>query len=76
LHPDNDNTPFGGDDGIGGYAPLAVAVPDTATTTKLHWVHGNHMGVPLATTDATGAVVTSTGYEPTMFPGQSRTLAD
>jgi RHS repeat-associated protein len=76
LHPDNDNTPFGGDDGVGGYAPLAIAVADTATTTKLHWVHGSQMGVPLATTDATGAVVTSTGYETTMFPGQSRTLAD
>jgi RHS repeat-associated protein len=76
LHPENDNGPFGGDDGAGGYAPLAVAVPDTATTTKLQWTHGNHLGAPMLTSDATGAVVTSTGYDAPMFPGQTRTLAD
>lgn len=78
LHPEvaaNDNAPLGGDDGIGGYAPLAVAA-GSGTSAALHWVHANHMGVPLLTTDASGATVTPTGYTMPGFPGQLRTLAD
>ncbi len=41
------NQSFGGDDGTGGYAPLAVAVGSGGV---LNWVHGNHLGVPLVTT--------------------------
>jgi RHS repeat-associated protein len=73
----NDNAPFGGDDGVGGYAPLAVAVADGAGGTRLNWVHGNHLGVPQATTDATGAIQPNGGdYQLPGFPGQSRTFAD
>ena len=33
---------FGGDDGLGGYMPLAVAVPTaTAGITELNWVHSD-----------------------------------
>jgi RHS repeat-associated protein len=73
----NDNQPFGGDDGIGGYAPLAVAIA-TATpgTTAVQWVHSNHLGVPLAYTDTAGATTLSTGYNAPGFPGQQRTHAD
>jgi RHS repeat-associated protein len=72
LTPDaeNDNQPFGGDDGIGGYAPLAIAV-QSGTTTQLVWVYGNHLGVPLVTTNASAAPVTLPG-----FPGQMRTFDD
>jgi RHS repeat-associated protein len=42
----------------------------------LYWVHGNHMGVPLVTTDASGAAASPAGYTVLGFPGQTRTLAD
>jgi RHS repeat-associated protein len=61
--------PMGADDGTGGYMPLAVAVGSGAAA-ALHWVHADHMGVPLVTTSATGAVVTPTGYALSGFPGQ------
>ena len=71
----NDNQPVGGDDGAGGYAPLAVAV-GSGTSTVVNWVHGNHLGVPLSVTSSTGAGVTPTGYTMAGFPGQTRTLGD
>jgi RHS repeat-associated protein len=49
--------------------PLAVAVGSGAAA-ALHWVHADHMGVPLVTTSAAGAVVTPTGYALSGFPGQ------
>jgi RHS repeat-associated protein len=75
LQPEvaNDNGPLGGDDGVGGYAPLATG---SGTSAALYWVHGNHLGVPLVTTDASGAVATPTGYTLPGYPGQQRTLAD
>ena len=36
----NDNGVFGGDDGVGGYAPLSIATPDSGGTIQLNWVHG------------------------------------
>ena len=60
---------FGGGNGLGGYMPLAVAVPDVAST-KLLWTQGNHLGTPGVTTDASGAVVTPSGYGRIGFPGQ------
>jgi len=73
----NDNQPFGGDDGAGGYMPLAVATPDGSGTIQLNWVHGNHLGVPIATTDASGNTATTPNdYLAPGFPGQSRTVAD
>ena len=73
----NDNAPFGGDDGVGGYAPLAVATPDSGGTVVLNWVHGNHLGVPLVTTNASGsAATTPNDYLALGFPGQSRVIAD
>jgi RHS repeat-associated protein len=72
----NDNT-FGGDDGAGGYMPLAVATPDSGGSIVINWVHGNHLGVPIVTTDASGnAATTPNDYLAPGFPGQSRTLAD
>jgi len=71
----NDNAPFGGDDGVGGYAPLAIAGGSGASAT-LYWVHGNHLGVPTVITNTSGATATPTGYTAVGFPGQTRTLAD
>lgn len=67
---------FGGDDGLGGYMPLAVAANDNGVV-QLSWVHGNHMGVPAVYTDASGSeIAMPTGYSAPGFPGQSRTLSD
>ena len=69
--------PFGGTDGVGGYAPLAVATPNASGTIQLNWVFGNHLGVPLVTTDSTGALATTpNNYFLPGFPGQSRIIAD
>lgn len=70
---------FGGDDGLGGYMPLAVAANDNpgSGSTTLYWVHANHMGVPALFTDASGtAIPPPSGYSAPGFPGQSRTTAD
>ncbi|MBT2135785.1 hypothetical protein KK137_15710 [Croceibacterium sp. LX-88] len=73
----NDNGPFGGGDGVGGYAPLAVASPDASGALALTWVHGNHLGVPLVTTNAAGnPVALSDAYLLPGFPGQSRAFPD
>jgi RHS repeat-associated protein len=57
--------------------PLAVATPDGSGVIQLNWVHGNHLGVPLVTTDASGNTATTLNdYLAPGFPGQSRTLAD
>ena len=66
----------GGDDGTGGYTPIAMAQAPAGGTASLHWVHSNHLGVPLLTTDATGATSTPSAYTDLGFPGQTRTLAD
>jgi RHS repeat-associated protein len=72
----NDN-PFGGGDGVAGYAPLAVVTPDSAGALQVQWVYGGHLGVPAVISDAAGAVVTTTGdYLAPGFPGQSRVLPD
>jgi RHS repeat-associated protein len=73
-----DSGMFGGDDGLGGYMPLAVAVPTaTAGITQLSWVHANHMGVPIRYSDASGNMVNPTGdYSVPGFPGQSQTTTD
>jgi RHS repeat-associated protein len=78
LSPDaaNDNQPFGGDDGINGYAPLAIASAPTGGTAQLIWVHSNHMGVPLTYTNNTGAEVTPPSFTQSAFPGQMKTLPD
>jgi RHS repeat-associated protein len=68
---------FGGDDGLGGYMPLAVAENDNQGVWQLAYVHANHMGVPIRYSDASGApMMTPTGYSIPGFPGQSRTFAD
>ena len=65
------NQPFGGGDGVDGYAPLAVVVAG-----QVYWIHGNHLGVPLVSTSASGAVTNPSGYTRVGFPGQTQTLAD
>ena len=66
-----DSGMFGGDDGTGGYAPIAVV-----TGTTLSWVHANHIGVPQLYTDAAGAIIATPAYTLPGFPGQFRTFAD
>jgi RHS repeat-associated protein len=72
----NDNA-FGGDDGIGGYAPLAVATPNASGVIQINWVHGNHLGVPILITDSAGnPATTPNDYLAPGFPGQSQVLSD
>lgn len=71
---------FGGDDGLGGYMPLAVAVPNPvagAGAMQLAWVHARHMGVPIRYSDASGNTLhMPTDYNVPGFPGQSFTVSD
>jgi RHS repeat-associated protein len=69
---------FGGDDGLGGYMPLAVASNDpVAGGTQLAYVHASHMGVPIRYSDASGTTLPApTSYAVPGFPGQARTFAD
>jgi hypothetical protein len=71
----NDNQPFGGDDGIRGYAPLAVAT-GAGSSAGLFWIHGNQLGVPFAITDGSGAVANRPTHTMIGFPGQTKTLSD
>jgi len=66
--------PWGGGDGVGGYAPLAIATGTGGAT--LYWVHGSHLGVPIVTTDSAGNLAAPTGFTRVGFPGQTQTLAD
>jgi hypothetical protein len=59
--------PTGGDDGLGGYMPLAIAVGTTGT---LNWVHANHNGTPLLLTNTTGVEATYGDHAVLGFPGQ------
>ena len=59
--------PNGGDDGLGGYMPLATAVGQTGT---LNWLHAHHHGAPILTTNATGTVVPYPAHAVLGFPGQ------
>ena len=70
----NDNL-FGGDDGVAGYAPLAVGT-GSGTGAALTWIHGNHRGVPLVFSNASGTAVTAPNYTLPGFPGQLKTLSD
>ena len=73
----NDNAPFGGDDGIVGYAPLALVAENGLNSLELYWVHGNHLGVPTVTTNALGQVVDpGNDFLRPGFPGQSQVLSD
>jgi RHS repeat-associated protein len=64
-------------DGVGGYMPLAVVTRNAGGTLVVNWVHGNHLGTPVVTTDAAGnAATTPNDYQLPGFPGQSRVLAD
>ncbi|MCL4674413.1 MAG: RHS repeat-associated core domain-containing protein, partial [Sphingomonadaceae bacterium] len=73
----NDNGLFGGGDGVAGYAPLALVAQNVSGLPELYWVHGNHLGVPQVTTNATGQV-TNPGddFLRPGFPGQSQVLTD
>jgi hypothetical protein len=65
--------PAGGDDGTGGYTPLAVAVGvagQSGITSELQWVHASHLGTPILTTNTAGQSVTPYGYAAIGFPGQ------
>jgi YD repeat-containing protein len=56
---------FGGDDGTGGYAPIAIVAGTT-----LRWVHGNHLGVPILYTSNTGAAIAAPAYTLPGNPGR------
>lgn len=64
-----------GDDGAGGWAPLAV-MTGAGTSTVIQWLHGDRLGTPVATTDASGAAATPGTYAELAFPGQMKTFAD
>jgi hypothetical protein len=53
------------DDGLGGYMPLAVALPSSTAigTTQLSWVHANHMGMPIRYSDASGTTLAAPEFE-------------
>ena len=73
----NDNGLYGGGDHISGYAPLALVAENASNQLELYWVHGNHLGVPVVTTNAQGQVVTpGNDFLRPGFPGQSEVLAD
>jgi RHS repeat-associated protein len=81
LTPDaaNDNaSPYGGDDGMGNYGLLAIATKDTANAPVIHYIHSNHLGVPVLTTNSAGTVITvpPSSYTQPVFPGQMKTYAD
>jgi RHS repeat-associated protein len=79
INPDaaNDNaSPYGGDDGMGGYGLLAVATKDAANAPVIHYIHSNHLGVPILTLSSTGAVIAAGTYTQPVFPGQMKTYAD
>jgi RHS repeat-associated protein len=81
LTPDvaNDNaSPYGGDDGMANYGLLAIATKDTANAPVIHYIHSNHLGVPVLTTNSAGTVITvpASTYTQPVFPGQTRTYAD
>ncbi len=57
----------GGDDGLGGYMPLATAVGQAGT---LNWLHTHHHGAPILTTNAAGTVVPYPAHAVLGFPGQ------
>ncbi len=73
----NGDSPFGGGDHIVGYAPLALVAQNASNQNELYWVHGNHLGVPIVTSDAQGGVVTpANDFLRPGFPGQSQVLSD
>jgi RHS repeat-associated protein len=63
------------DDGAGGWMPLAV-MTGSGTATVIRYLHGDRLGVPVATTSTTGAITTPGTYAELQFPGQIKTLAD
>ena len=78
MNPEvGDSGMFGGDDGLGGYMPIALATAAPGGGTTLSWVHADHLGTPIVITDATGTAIPQPGgYTTPAFPGQSRTLVD
>ncbi len=81
LNPDaaNDNSAYGGDDGMGDYGMLAIVSRDSlsaAATTD--WVHSDHLGGLAQIISATGTPVPlgSRAYSLPQAPGQHRTLDD
>jgi RHS repeat-associated protein len=61
--------PTGGDDGLGGYMPLAVVVGVPATA-ELRWVHSHHNGAPIMMTSTTGVAIAHGDHAVMGFPGQ------
>jgi RHS repeat-associated protein len=57
----------GGDDGTGGYMPLAIV---KGSAGEINWVHSHHNGKPLLMTNVTGAIVAYSGHAVLGFPGQ------
>jgi len=64
-----------GDDGVGGYAPLAIGT-GSGSSAALTWMHGNHLGVPVVFADASGTAIAPPSYSLPGFPGQMKTLSD
>ncbi|APG62048.1 hypothetical protein LPB140_03585 [Sphingorhabdus lutea] len=79
LMPDgaNDNpSPFGGDDGLGGYGLLGVATLGINGAPIIEYIHADHIGAPLLYTNEMGQVISPGVYTLPAFPGQAQTLPD
>jgi hypothetical protein len=50
---------------------MPVAVADGASS-KIHWTQSNHLGTPVVTTDAGGAIVAPSDYGRIGFAGMTR----
>jgi RHS repeat-associated protein len=59
--------PTGGDDGAGGYMPLAIV---KGGASDINWVHSHHNAKPILLTNSTGTVVAYSGHAVLGFPGQ------
>jgi RHS repeat-associated protein len=59
--------PTGGDDGAGGYMPLAIV---KGATGDINWVHSHHNAKPILLTNSTGTTVAYSGHAVLGFPGQ------
>ena len=75
LMPDGEEAgSFGGDDGIGGWLPVAVVTANGAGGTQtLHFLISTHLGVPVVSTNAAGTTTTLPATTTKLcFPGETR----
>ena len=59
--------PTGGDNGLGGYMPMAVVV---GTVGDMRFIHSHHNGAPILITNSAGTIVPHGDHAVMGFPGQ------